>query len=115
MFAPISLPDISKAAPRDHPDVPLRARRRRQWQINGKFMDCTRFRFSPQINTFERWIIQNNSGGWQHPVHIHFEEFRILSRNGVPVRPGDVEYARKDVVQLRLRRARSSSSSASAT
>ena len=35
-----------------------------------------------------------------HPVHIHFEEFRILSRNGVPVRPGDVEFSRKDVMQL---------------
>ena len=61
-----------------HADVPLRARQRRQWQINGKFMDCTRFRFSPQAGSTERWIIQNKSGGWQHPIHIHFEEFRIL-------------------------------------
>jgi FtsP/CotA-like multicopper oxidase with cupredoxin domain len=63
-------------------------------------MDCTRFRFSPQINTAERWIFQNKSGGWQHPIHIHFEEFRILSRNGRPVRSGEVEFSRKDVVQL---------------
>ena len=64
-------------------------------------MDCTRTRFTAQMNEAERWIIQNKSGGWQHPVHIHFEEFRILSRNGVPVRPGDPEYSRKDVMQLR--------------
>ncbi len=101
VFAPISLPDISKAVPR----ITRTFRFERGgggWQINGKFMDCTVFRFAAQINTFERWIIQNNSGGWQHPVHIHFEEFRILSRNGVPIRPGDIEYSRKDVVQLRF-------------
>ena len=34
-------------------------------------------------------------------MHIHFEEFRILSRNGRRVLPGDVEFARKDVMQLR--------------
>jgi len=75
------------------------------WQVNGKFMNCTVFRFAAQDNEFERWIIQNNSGGWQHPVHIHFEEFRILSRNGVPVKPGAVEFARKDVNATGLRRA----------
>jgi FtsP/CotA-like multicopper oxidase with cupredoxin domain len=63
-------------------------------------MDCTRVRFRPQANSAERWIITNDSGGWQHPVHIHLEEFRILSRNGVAVRPGNVEFARKDVMQL---------------
>jgi FtsP/CotA-like multicopper oxidase with cupredoxin domain len=35
-------------------------------------------------------------------VHIHFEEFRILSRNGVKVQAGDIEFARKDVMQLRF-------------
>ena len=65
-----------------------------------RLLDCTRFRFTTQVNAFERWIIQNNSGGWQHPIHIHLEEFRILSRNGVPVRPGDLEFGRKDVMLL---------------
>jgi FtsP/CotA-like multicopper oxidase with cupredoxin domain len=99
-FGPIALPDISKAVPRITRTFRFE-RGNGGWQVNGKFMDCTRFRFTAQVNQFERWIIQNNSGGWQHPVHIHFEEFRILSRNGVPVRPGDVEFARKDVMQLR--------------
>ena len=99
VFGPISLPDISNVIP------PITRTFRFErggggWQINGKFMDCTRFRFSPQINRFERWIVQNDSGGWQHPVHIHLEEFRILSHNGVRVKPGDLEFARKDVVQL---------------
>jgi FtsP/CotA-like multicopper oxidase with cupredoxin domain len=42
--------------------------------------------------------LQNNSGGWSHPIHIHFEEFQILSRNGRPAKT--VEIARKDVVRL---------------
>jgi FtsP/CotA-like multicopper oxidase with cupredoxin domain len=102
VFGEISqLPDISTAVPRLTRTFRFE-RGNGGWQVNGKFMDCTVFRFSPQQGAFERWLIQNNSGGWQHPVHIHFEEFRILSRNGVPVRPGDVEYARKDVMQLRF-------------
>jgi FtsP/CotA-like multicopper oxidase with cupredoxin domain len=43
-------------------------------------------------------VLQNSSGGWQHPIHVHFEEFQILSRNGRP--PTGVERARKDVVRL---------------
>jgi FtsP/CotA-like multicopper oxidase with cupredoxin domain len=99
VFAPISLPDISGAVPR----ITRTFRFERGgggWQVNGQFMDCTRFRFTTQVNAFERWIIQNNSGGWQHPIHIHLEEFRILSRNGVPVRPGNIEFGRKDVLLL---------------
>ena len=102
VFGEISrLPDISTAVPRITRTFRFE-RGNGGWQVNGKFMDCTTFRFSAKMGEFERWIIQNNSGGWQHPVHIHFEEFRILSRNGVPVRPGDVEFARKDVMQLRF-------------
>lgn len=101
VFAPISLPDISGVTPRITRTFRFE-RGNGQWQINGKFMDCTRFRLTAQINTAERWIIQNKSGGWQHPIHIHLEEFRILSRNGKPVRPGDVEFSRKDVMQLRF-------------
>jgi FtsP/CotA-like multicopper oxidase with cupredoxin domain len=101
VFDPVRLPDISTAVPRITRTFRFE-RGNGGWQVNGKFMDCTRFRFTCQMNEFERWLIVNNSGGWQHPVHIHFEEFRILSRNGVPVTPGDIEFARKDVMQLRF-------------
>ncbi len=72
-----------------------------EWQINGKIANCfsvdTAIRFTCQRNTSERWIIRNNSGGWQHPIHIHLEEFRILKRTGgVP----QVEHSRKDVCRL---------------
>jgi len=101
VFAPISLPDISAVQPRVTRTFQFE-RGDGGWQINGRFMDCTRVRFRPQADSAERWIISNDSGGWQHPVHIHLEEFRILSRNGVPVKPGNVEFARKDVMQLRF-------------
>ncbi len=33
-------------------------------------------------NTAERWILENDSGGWEHPIHIHLEEGQILKING---------------------------------
>lgn len=73
-----------------------------QWAINNKLMDpeCADIRFKVQRNTAEHWILQNNSGGWSHPIHIHFEEFQILERNGVAVPVTSVEKSRKDVVRL---------------
>jgi FtsP/CotA-like multicopper oxidase with cupredoxin domain len=104
VFAPISLPDISKLTPRITRTFRFE-RSDGQWQINGQFMDCTRFRFAVQRNTTEWWILQNNSGGWQHPIHIHLEEFRVLSHQSQPggprIQPGNVEYGHKDIVQLR--------------
>jgi FtsP/CotA-like multicopper oxidase with cupredoxin domain len=50
-------------------------------------------------NTTEQWTLQNGGGGWDHPIHIHFEEGQILSRS-----PGIVpawEKGRKDVYRLR--------------
>jgi FtsP/CotA-like multicopper oxidase with cupredoxin domain len=72
-----------------------------QWLVNGKAADCrfqTGIRFTCQRNTSEKWIIRNNSHGWQHPIHVHLEEFRILTRNGTP--PTHVEHSRKDVCRL---------------
>jgi FtsP/CotA-like multicopper oxidase with cupredoxin domain len=72
-----------------------------QWQINGQFMDCNQVRFSVQQNTIEHWILQNSSGGWQHPIHIHFEEFQTLSINGLPPSNSPlVQTGRKDVIRL---------------
>jgi FtsP/CotA-like multicopper oxidase with cupredoxin domain len=99
VFAPICLPAIDNETPR----LTRRFRFERghgQWQINGELMDCTKFRFQVQRNTMERWILRNDSGGWEHPVHIHLEEFRIIRRNGRLIECGSVEFGRKDVVEL---------------
>ena len=69
-----------------------------QWQINGRFFDCNDVRLRVKKNSAEQWVLQNNSGGWQHPIHIHFEEFQVLSRNGQP--PQGAQRSRKDVVRL---------------
>jgi FtsP/CotA-like multicopper oxidase with cupredoxin domain len=78
-----------------------------QWAINNKLMDSTcqdvRFRVlrgRVGVPSIEHWILQNNSGGWSHPIHIHFEEFQILERNGQPLPANSVERSRKDVVRL---------------
>jgi FtsP/CotA-like multicopper oxidase with cupredoxin domain len=50
------------------------------------------------VNDVEIWEIENNSGGWFHPVHIHLVDFRILSRNGRA--PFAYENGPKDVVYI---------------
>jgi FtsP/CotA-like multicopper oxidase with cupredoxin domain len=50
------------------------------------------------VGTLEIWKLQG-SGGWSHPVHIHFEEGVILSRDGLPP-PAWETFARKDVYRI---------------
>jgi FtsP/CotA-like multicopper oxidase with cupredoxin domain len=72
-----------------------------QWAVNGKFATCDETRFAVKRNTVEKWIIQNNSGGWQHPIHMHFEEFQTLKINGsAPQTTGIITAGRKDVLRL---------------
>jgi FtsP/CotA-like multicopper oxidase with cupredoxin domain len=73
-------------------------RRNGAWNVNGKFFNVNEIRADPKRNTAELWVLRNDSGGWSHPIHIHFEEFQILSRNGR--QPPPVEIARKDMVIL---------------
>jgi FtsP/CotA-like multicopper oxidase with cupredoxin domain len=75
------------------------------WQVNGNFFDENVVNAAIPQESEEVWVIQNPGGSWRHPVHIHFEEHRVLSRNGVAVRPNvqnnaRVDYARKDVIEL---------------
>ena len=70
-----------------------------QWSINGQFIDCDTTRFAVQQNSVENWILENQSGDWSHPIHIHFEEHQIISRNFAPP-PLRVEQSRKDVTRL---------------
>jgi spore coat protein A len=74
------------------------------WKINGKtWDDVVRSGFSsvlanPKMDDVEIWELRNLSGGWHHPAHIHFIDFKILSRNGAPPLPH--ELGAKDVVFL---------------
>ena len=74
-----------------------------QWQINGQLVGaCDRPpRFAIKKNSIEKWTFQNNSGGWQHPIHMHFEEFQTLTINGnAPSGTGLITKGRKDVFRL---------------
>lgn len=96
-FAPITLPPM---------EAPLVTRTFKwgrgngAWVVNGKAISCDEVRFTMKRGSTEKWIYQNNSGGWAHPIHHHFVEGRILSRNGVAVTAGSQEFGRKDVVDL---------------
>ena len=50
--------------------------------------------------TREVWNLKNGGGGWDHPVHIHFEEGQILKRDGSST-TFRAERGRKDVYRLR--------------
>ena len=75
-------------------------RRNGQWAINGRFASCEQTRFRVKRNSVEHWILRNSSGGWQHPIHIHLEEFQIIRRNGVAPPANSFEDSRKDVLRL---------------
>ncbi len=68
------------------------------WVINGELYEPNVFAAEIKANTAEIWTLRNSSGGWHHPMHIHFEEGRILSRNGAAPRP--LEVGRKDVYHI---------------
>jgi FtsP/CotA-like multicopper oxidase with cupredoxin domain len=85
----------------------------RRFLINGRDFDVDVPQHCIIKNTCEEWLIDNNTGqlpagptNWAHPVHIHFEEFRILKRfaniggvlTEVPVPP--LSAGRKDVTKV---------------
>jgi hypothetical protein len=77
----------------------------------GYDMDPRRISAAPQLangptdagfsgdGTLEVWKIENGGNGWNHPVHVHFEEGVILSRDG-KAPPEWEKGARKDVYRI---------------
>jgi len=63
--------------------------------------DFGRVSAAPQFGTREVWTLVNGGGGWDHPIHIHFEEGQILARNGSASNVPAWEKGRKDVYRLR--------------
>ena len=74
-----------------------------QYEINGKsWHDVIDSGYQDVITVVrpdevQVWEIENKSGGWFHPLHIHLVDFRVLSRNGNPAfawerGPKDVVY-----------------------
>ena len=68
------------------------------WVINDRFFDPDRDDATPKIGTAERWILENDSGGWVHPIHLHLEAHQIQRINGKAPPPHMA--AKKDTVLL---------------
>ncbi|WP_257230300.1 Ig-like domain-containing protein [Pseudomonas sp. SbOxS1] len=77
----------------------------------GYSMDPRRLAAAPQLangptdggysgdGTLEVWKIRNGGNGWNHPVHVHFEEGIVLNRDG-KAPPEWEKWARKDVYRI---------------
>jgi manganese oxidase len=62
--------------------------------------DFGRISSAPAFGTGEVWTLVNGQG-WDHPIHIHFEEGQLLARNNDPNQVPLWEQGRKDVYRLR--------------
>jgi FtsP/CotA-like multicopper oxidase with cupredoxin domain len=54
----------------------------------------------PKPGDVEHWTYINGGGGWDHPIHLHFEEGVTMNRGGAPIPPTELN-VRKDVWRLR--------------
>jgi len=66
----------------------------------GFAADFNQISAAPKQGTREVWTLVNGGGGWDHPIHIHFEESLLLARNGSPSNVPPWEQGRKDVYRL---------------
>ncbi|MFB9378545.1 multicopper oxidase family protein [Kineococcus gynurae] len=76
------------------------------WTINGKTWEnviASEYRetvANPALNEVQVWEIENRSGGWFHPVHIHLIDFKVIGRTGGSGRVLPHENGPKDVVYV---------------
>jgi hypothetical protein len=54
----------------------------------------------PKPGEVEHWNYQNGGGGWDHPIHLHFEEGVTMNRGNDSI-PASENLVRKDVWRLR--------------
>jgi len=54
----------------------------------------------PKPGEIEHWTYVNGGGGWDHPIHLHFEEGVTINRGVDPI-PATEKFVRKDVWRLR--------------
>jgi FtsP/CotA-like multicopper oxidase with cupredoxin domain len=72
-------------------------------RVNGgsaHYMNANRISLLfPQPGDVEHITLVNGGGGWDHPIHLHFEEGVTMSRSTGPLAPTE-RLARKDVWRL---------------
>ena len=67
------------------------------WTVNGEFFNPSKISAYPVEGTAEEWTF-TSGGGWAHPIHVHHEEFQVISRDGR--NPALDDMSRKDVVRI---------------
>ena len=76
------------------------------WSIKVNGQDAHTFNANrislliPKPGEVEHWTYINGGGGWDHPIHLHFEEGITMNRGGAPI-PATERLVRKDVWRLR--------------
>ncbi|KLU82810.1 hypothetical protein MAPG_01878 [Magnaporthiopsis poae ATCC 64411] len=55
-----------------------------EWRINGVGFADVQNRVLANVprGTVEIWELENSSGGWSHPIHVHLVDFKVLERKG---------------------------------
>ncbi|MCF7701800.1 multicopper oxidase family protein [Loktanella sp. M215] len=53
----------------------------------------------PRPGEIEHWVLRNPGGGWDHPLHLHFEEGVTIDRGKASMSKTE-KFARKDVWRL---------------
>jgi len=83
------------------------------WTINGELVNLESPMAQVRLSTGlpgtagfhpEIWHLENSSGGWWHPIHVHSEFMRVLRRNGQAPPPFESSVdgnALKDTILLR--------------
>lgn len=66
----------------------------RVWTINGKTFDPARMDAQPRLGSTEIWRLRSD---FNHPVHLHLAQFRVLSHGGPP---GTSDAGWKDTLDL---------------
>ncbi len=96
--------DSRNAAGQCTPDCPETATFPWTLRVNGReahSMNSNRISMLiPKAGEVEHWTYVNGGGGWDHPIHLHFEEGVTINRGTDPI-PATERYARKDVWRLR--------------
>lgn len=71
------------------------------WGINSQQYNGDRPTIQIKQGSAEIWVLHNPNDGWMHPIHIHFEEFRVLYRaNGMKPGFDSAQHGREDVMSL---------------
>jgi len=96
--------DSRNSAGQCTPDCPENASFPWTIKVNGQeahSMNANRISMLiPKPGEIEHWTYVNGGGGWDHPIHLHFEEGVTINRGTDPI-PATEKNVRKDVWRLR--------------